>query len=573
MVPCPKQLDFRPDIYGNEYHGILTRAEATQALSTEEDGSYLVRASAQRPGEYSLSFMYHKPRHFLLYHNDTGFFVGDGSFDTIEELVADGLISLYMEEHKVEQYINRQIFKRKSCKKNSRLKHIASACRALAKYTDNQSIDTIYSEPYNSKRHAPTGNEEFNAEAVYVTLVPPGDASTSAPSPKIKPPIPPRTSSLSQSMRRPKPAVPPRRSPADDFESFEPVYDTVHVSVNESDYEHYYSIVQDDDQPIYSVPDGETDEDDDDLEYFTPTDDDEGTPPPLPPRTEDVYEAVQNSKTLTKRRVQRESNFTNSPFKYEKRHSFKLSSFKGPTWCDHCKNFLWGLKRQGHKCEDCGSCVHKQCLAEMEHDCQPSRKYINGVYGIDLVTILKLQQMKIPNVIRECVSQVESRGMDSLGIYRMSGKQEEISTIKDSFNSGHDPKLNNVQDINAITGAMKSFLRLLPTPLINGESYTHLMEEARSIEQNSDRSNEIVANFRKHVENLSLAHYNVLRYVMKHLHRVAEQHDTNRMTADNLAVIFAPTLMRSENDMFAFADLSQQRKLVEFLIINYHDIF
>lgn len=40
------------------------------------------------------------------------------------------------------------------------------------------------------------------------------------------------------------------------------------------------------DQPIYSVPDGETDEDDDDdLEYLTPTDD-EGTPPPLPPRTE-----------------------------------------------------------------------------------------------------------------------------------------------------------------------------------------------------------------------------------------------------------------------------------------------
>jgi len=54
---------------------------------------------------------------------------------------------------------------------------------------------------------------------------------------------------------------------------------------------------------------------------------------------------------------------------------------------------------------------------------------------------------------------------------------------------------------------------------------------------------------------------------------VAEQHDTNRMTADNLAVVFAPTLMRSNNEMFAFADLSQQRKLVEFLIINYHEIF
>ena len=27
---------------------------------------------------------------------------------------------------------------------------------------------------------------------------------------------------------------------------------------------------------------------------------------------------------------------------------------------------------------DCGACVHKQCLKEMENDCQPSAKYVNG---------------------------------------------------------------------------------------------------------------------------------------------------------------------------------------------------
>jgi len=58
------------------------------------------------------------------------------------------------------------------------------------------------------------------------------------------------------------------------------------------------------------------------------------------------------------------------------------------------------------------------------------------VFGVDLVTILKLQQMKIPNVIRECVCQVEARGIESIGIYRVSGKQEEIVAIKDSYNSG-----------------------------------------------------------------------------------------------------------------------------------------
>lgn len=79
------------------------------------------------------------------------------------------------------------------------------------------------------------------------------------------------------------------------------------------------------------------------------------------------------------------------------------------------------------------------------------------MYGIELVTILKLQQMKIPNVVRECIAEVEARGMyrtklnplnctypihssslgiESLGIYRMSGKVEDISLVKESFNSG-----------------------------------------------------------------------------------------------------------------------------------------
>lgn len=45
---------------------------------------------------------------------------------------------------------------------------------------------------------------------------------------------------------------------------------------------------------------------------------------------------------------------------------------------------------------------------------------------------------------------------------------------------GQDPKLGSVQDINAITGALKSFLRSLPTPLIHGGCYTDLLEQVKS---------------------------------------------------------------------------------------------
>jgi len=32
-------------------------------------------------------------------------------------------------------------------------------------------------------------------------------------------------------------------------------------------------------------------------------------------------------------------------------HTFQVFSYKTPTWCDHCKDFIWGLARQGYRCK------------------------------------------------------------------------------------------------------------------------------------------------------------------------------------------------------------------------------
>eukprot|EP01096_Ripella_sp_DP13-Kostka_P012665 TRINITY_DN5338_c0_g1_i1.p1 TRINITY_DN5338_c0_g1~~TRINITY_DN5338_c0_g1_i1.p1 ORF type:complete len:291 (+),score=140.16 TRINITY_DN5338_c0_g1_i1:93-875(+) len=43
-------------------------------------------------------------------------------------------------------------------------------------------------------------------------------------------------------------------------------------------------------------------------------------------------------------------------------HNFKKVHFGSPTWCNYCKNFIWGLGKQGFKCtnEGCGFSVHKK---------------------------------------------------------------------------------------------------------------------------------------------------------------------------------------------------------------------
>jgi len=61
-------------------------------------------------------------------------------------------------------------------------------------------------------------------------------------------------------------------------------------------------------------------------------------------------------------------------YQYSKQHVFKLHFYKHPKWCDKCRNFLWGVYKQGYKCEDCDMNVHKDCRDEAPLPC--SKVYV-----------------------------------------------------------------------------------------------------------------------------------------------------------------------------------------------------
>ncbi|KAI1888070.1 hypothetical protein AGOR_G00181260 [Albula goreensis] len=55
-------------------------------------------------------------------------------------------------------------------------------------------------------------------------------------------------------------------------------------------------------------------------------------------------------------------------------HRFKAYNFKSPTFCEHCGTLLWGLAKQGQKCEECSMNVHHKCQRKVANLCGVNQK-------------------------------------------------------------------------------------------------------------------------------------------------------------------------------------------------------
>ena len=71
---------------------------------------------------------------------------------------------------------------------------------------------------------------------------------------------------------------------------------------------------------------------------------------------------------------------------------------------------------------------------------------------------------------------------------------------------------------------------------------------------------------------LPRAHRSTLTHVMRHLHGLAAQHKVTGMTSRNLAIVWAPNLLRP-NNQDCLRDCGLQALVVEALIVYFEEIF
>uniref|UniRef100_A0A8C4W7A2 Chimerin 2 n=1 Tax=Gopherus evgoodei TaxID=1825980 RepID=A0A8C4W7A2_9SAUR len=102
-IICPQEVENRPKYYGREFHGIISREQADEILAGVE-GAYILRESQRQPGCYTLALRFgNQTLNYRLFY-DGKHFVGEKRFESIHDLVTDGLITLYIET-KASEYI------------------------------------------------------------------------------------------------------------------------------------------------------------------------------------------------------------------------------------------------------------------------------------------------------------------------------------------------------------------------------------------------------------------------------------------------------------------------------------
>ncbi|KAM7412926.1 hypothetical protein PAMA_020354 [Pampus argenteus] len=199
------------------------------------------------------------------------------------------------------------------------------------------------------------------------------------------------------------------------------------------------------------------------------------------------------------------------------------------------------------------------------------------VFGCDLGEHLHNSGHEVPQVIKSCAEFIEKHGVVD-GIYRLSGISSNIQKLRHEFDSEQIPDLTRDvfrQDIHSVGSLCKLYFRELPNPLLTYQLYDRF-SEAVSAATDEER----LVKIHNVIQQLPPPHYRTLEFLMRHLSHLATFSPITSMHTKNLAIVWAPNLLRSrqiESACFsgtaAFMEVRIQSVVVEFILNNTEALF
>uniref|UniRef100_A0A672IAA7 Rho GTPase activating protein 45b n=1 Tax=Salarias fasciatus TaxID=181472 RepID=A0A672IAA7_SALFA len=270
----------------------------------------------------------------------------------------------------------------------------------------------------------------------------------------------------------------------------------------------------------------------------------------------------------------------------------RLRKLRTPAKCRECDSYVYF---QGAECEECFLACHKRCLQTLAILC--GHKKLRGrlqLFGREFTQVASCASDGIPFIITKCISEIERRALKLKGIYRVNGAKTRVEKLCQAFENGKELVELSQCSPHDISNVLKLYLRQLPEPIMPVYLYNRLMTLAKdSLHSEADAAEGeledrgpdtdpevlvLVDNLRELVKELPKPNIATLRYIIRHLRRIAELQEDNKMSPSNLGIVMGPALMRprptgATTSLSSLVDYPHQARIVEALIVFYSSIF
>uniref|UniRef100_A0A3P9N747 Rho GTPase-activating protein 44 n=1 Tax=Poecilia reticulata TaxID=8081 RepID=A0A3P9N747_POERE len=164
-------------------------------------------------------------------------------------------------------------------------------------------------------------------------------------------------------------------------------------------------------------------------------------------------------------------------------------------------------------------------------------------FGKSLEEHLNISGREIAFPIEACVTMLLECGMEEEGLFRVAPSASKLKKLKASLDCGVLDVQEYSSDPHAIAGALKSYLRELPEPLMTTELYDEWIQ-ASNIQDMDKRLQALMAV----CEKLPTDNLNNFRYLIKFLAKLSEYQDSNKMTPGNMAIVLGPNLLWTQTE-------------------------
>uniref|UniRef100_A0A2K5Y413 Rho GTPase-activating protein 17 n=1 Tax=Mandrillus leucophaeus TaxID=9568 RepID=A0A2K5Y413_MANLE len=165
---------------------------------------------------------------------------------------------------------------------------------------------------------------------------------------------------------------------------------------------------------------------------------------------------------------------------------------------------------------------HRKALAVLEKTLPEMRAHQDKwaekpAFGTPLEEHLKRSGREIALPIEACVMLLLETGMKEEGLFRIGAGASKLKKLKAALDCSTSHLDEFYSDPHAVAGALKSYLRELPEPLMTFNLYEEWTQ--------------------------------VARYLIKFLAKLAQTSDVNKMTPSNIAIVLGPNLLWAKNEV------------------------